>query len=207
MTTAASVATPVALVSAKQHEATAVRYLEVIKGHTISSDEEYEDAGNVLKKIKTMMKEVDAERDTHVRPLNEVVRATNALFKPATDFLKQAESVLKAAIGKYSQEKQAEQRRLLVAASEAASHQRVVDLSPPQVAVTLLQAATAAAVPRVEGISTREVLVWDMVDPALVPMAYCSPDPAKITAAVAAGVRDIPGVVFRTEVRVTARTG
>lgn len=47
--------------------------------------------------------------------------------------------------------------------------------------------------------------VFEVTDASLVPAAFCSPDPEKIKAAIAAGVREIPGVHIQAKVNTHMR--
>ena len=47
----------------------------------IQTDEEYQEAAVVLTQIQTRIKEIEAERVKITKPMNESLRAVNALFK------------------------------------------------------------------------------------------------------------------------------
>ena len=65
-------------------------------------------AGEDLKRVKGLAKQVNEKRLAITRPLNDALKEVNALFKPAQDWLKQAESLLKGKILAF----QAEQDRI-----------------------------------------------------------------------------------------------
>lgn len=206
MTTVATTAKAVVRARAFEAAKENVEFLEVVKGHVIQSDEEFEDAAELLKVVKHKFKVLDEERTISVKPLNEEVKEINAWFKPALERLKDCETELKKIMGAYSLLKQREQQRLLAEASKASEEALVTASSPQGNVMALIQQATAAQAPKVSGVSVSVVWKWELVDPAQVPDTYLSIDPAKIDAAVKAGERGIPGVRIYEDARVIARS-
>lgn len=183
-----------------------VEFLGVVRDYVIQSDEEYEDAAELLKVVKHKFKVLDEERTVSVKPLNDEVREINAWFKPALDRLKDCEGELKKIMGAYSLRKQEEQQRLLAEAAKAAEAALVTATDPQADVMALVQQATATQAPKVAGVSVSRIWKWELVDPAQVPMEYWSIDPAKLDAAVKAGAREIPGVRVFEDARVIARS-
>jgi len=183
-----------------------IEFLEVVKEYVIQNDDEYADAAELLKVVKHKFKVLDDERTISVKPLNDEVKEINAWFKPALDRLKECETALKKIMGSYSLAKQQEQQRLLAEASKAAEAALVTASNPQQNVMQLVQQATAAQAPKVAGVSVSKVWKWELVDPAQVPAEYWSIDPAKLDAALKAGVREIPGVRVYEDARVVARS-
>ncbi len=183
-----------------------VEFLGVVKGYVIQSDDEYEDAAELLKVVKHKFKVLDEERTVSVKPLNDEVREINAWFKPALDRLKECEGELKKIMGAYSLRKQEEQQRLLAEASKAAEAALVTATDPQADVMALVQQATATQAPRVAGVSVSKIWKWELVDPAQVPMEFWSIDPDKLDEAVKAGAREIPGVRVYQDARVIARS-
>lgn len=182
-----------------------VEFLEVVKGYVIQNDEEYADAAELLKVVKSKTKLLDEERTVSVKPLNDEVKEINAWFKPALDRLKQCETELKRIMGAYSLAKAQEQQRLLAEASKAAEEALVTSSNPQANVMALVQQATAAQAPKVVGVSVSKVWKWELVDASQIPLEYWSIDAAKIEAAVKAGAREIPGVRVYEDARVVAR--
>lgn len=73
-------------------------------------------AGEDLQTLKALQHEVEAQRVAITRPLNEALRAVNALFRAPKQFLEEAEGVLKSAMLAYTA---AERQRLEAARSQA----------------------------------------------------------------------------------------
>lgn len=64
----------------------------------------YESAGNFLRGVKTLARDIEAERKSLTDPLNAVVKRIMDKFRPATDALSRAEAVVKGKLSAYSEE-------------------------------------------------------------------------------------------------------
>lgn len=62
---------------------------------TITDDEENAMAVNTLSNIKSFGKEVESARTETVKPLNDLVKRVNGMYKPITDSLSKSETVIK----------------------------------------------------------------------------------------------------------------
>lgn len=186
--------------------------IEVLADHELDCEQDYLDASELLKQVKGKIKFLEEERKLTVKPMNDQVKEINAWFKPAVDRLEQIEKRLKKMIGDYTIKQHQEQARLLAAAAaeaKAAVEARSVTESGPLVPVDIqekLEAAQAAAAPRVAGISVSEVWAWELLSEKEVPVQYKSVDKRKIDEAMKNGVRDIPGVRFFQTSKVVARS-
>jgi hypothetical protein len=76
----------------------AQKSLASAQAYLIDSPTMAELAGEDLRQIKTLQKDVEAQRTGIVKPLNDAVKAVNALFKAPTEYLEQAETTLKRAL-------------------------------------------------------------------------------------------------------------
>ncbi|MDB5975200.1 MAG: hypothetical protein JWR07_1960 [Nevskia sp.] len=123
----------------------------------IDSPAMYELAGEELKNIKTLQKQVEEKRTSITGPLNAALTAINGLFRGPKEFLEQAESACKRPMVAYSQEQEriqaearrkaeeeaaAERRRL---AAEQAEQERRARAAQEAVAKAQREAAAAAA--------------------------------------------------------------
>lgn len=81
--------------------------------YVIDSPTMYELAGEDLKRVKALQKEVEDKRTSITGPLNAAVKAVNDLFRAPKESLEQAEIKLKRAIGVWltEQERQAAEAR------------------------------------------------------------------------------------------------
>jgi hypothetical protein len=203
----------------------------------LETDQQEASAVELMSRGVIALRELDALRRAKVDPLNAEVKAVNALVKILSDpaeALVGKRGTLERLLLAYRQVKaaridreQAEARRRQVEAAldEAAALAGAEAAAHPEERQAALDAAEAASqaqavalidapreMPR--GIRTdsgsasvRERWVFEVVDPKLVPLHYLMPDEKAIRAAVAAGVRDIPGVAITLEQALTRRVG
>lgn len=88
----------------------------------IDSPEMFALAGDDLKSVKAMQKEVEEKRTSITGPLNQAVKAVNDLFRPPKDYLDKAEATIKRAMVGWQTEQEriaAEARRQAEAAARA----------------------------------------------------------------------------------------
>ncbi|WP_042295857.1 hypothetical protein [Paraburkholderia bannensis] len=98
--------------------------LATAKAYTIDSADMRDLAARELTKIKSMQKNLDTTRKNITSPLDAVKKSVMDLFRAPTDYLEQAEAVLKTAISTYDREQ--ERRRIAeqAAREEAARQER-----------------------------------------------------------------------------------
>lgn len=82
----------------------AQRFLESAKQYRINSDFMLEAATEDLKTVKAKYNALEEQRFGITRPLDEAKDGVMALFRPAKEFLAEAERILKLAISSYLQE-------------------------------------------------------------------------------------------------------
>lgn len=90
--------------------AEANKSLQLVGAIAIDSPAMFQEANTELQAIKSKARSLDAQRDDLVRPLNEVVRKINALFKPAIEVLGQAETQLKGSMLTYQNQEEEKAR-------------------------------------------------------------------------------------------------
>lgn len=159
----------------------------------VTNDQEEAFAAQLLREVKEHWTSIDAQRKTITKPLNEVVKATQAVFKPILGVLEDEERILKDKLAGYAEVKESRNTAALQAAAVAPT---------PQVAQQAMAFVAPVAAP--PGVSIRKVWKFEVTDPDLVPRELCSPDPQKISNR-AAVTQDIPGVRFFQESVVTSR--
>jgi hypothetical protein len=168
-------------------------------------------------------KELDALRTALVKPLNDEVKAVNALIARLTDPLAAGVTQGKRALVAFQQQERArvqreqdaarqaqEQAAIREAEATAAGDMAAAEQASREQAQALVAAPVAA--PRGykgdEGSASMRVRwVFEVIRPELVPRPYLSVDDKLIRAAVAAGVREIPGVSISQTEDVTVRVG
>lgn len=100
----------------------AQRLLAFVESYTIATAEDYSLAGDELRAIKARAVKLEEQRTAITGPINQALRAVNALFKQPAELLERAERALKGKMLAYSQEQEriaAEARRKAEAAAEA----------------------------------------------------------------------------------------
>lgn len=181
--------------------------LEAIVDSTVDNDEDYEAATDVLKQVKRMGNELESARTSITKPMNENLREINRTFSDVQAKLDIVEKRMKNLSASYVAKKQAEQQALLAEAARAAQQAAAADsvVARDDARAKIAQAYTVTA-PTVSGISHTERWTWSLIDIGAVPREYLIVDDAKVSAAVRAGERNIPGIrIFpMTQTRVVA---
>lgn len=208
---------------------------------TITNRTEEGKASELISRGVVVLKELDALRRSVTDPLNDQVKAVNAVFKVITDpcdaqtgkrgpleilivTFRQAEKARlarEAAEAQRKQEEAAKREADAIAKAEAAKNPKAREkaLAEAQAASEEQMRASAdesfaRGASTIKGIRTdsgsnteRTRWTYTIVKPELVPREYLCPDEKAIRAAVAAGVRSIPGVAIEEEAGLTRRTG
>lgn len=182
--------------------------LALLHSFEVTTKESFEECAAILKDVTGRIKFLDEERKVSVEPLNQEVKRINGWFKPALDRLKEIQTTIKGAMGRYEVRQREEQQRLMAAA--AAEAQRVLATSPEGMAgaQALVTQAAAAQAPTVTGVSGREVWEWEVVDETALDRRFLMPNPKAIDAWVKErGDKDVPaGVKVVKNVRYIVRS-
>lgn len=190
----------------------------------VTNSNEFRDAGEDLRMIKSQLKMIEEKRLEITRPMDEAKKAVMGFFKPFTDRLSSAETRVKKAMADWKREEDArireQQRRAaekakkeedrLRAQAEAAREkgkelraevlEERADMIIPDPIVT--------SAPKVEGISTRTIWKFRIIDPEKIPRTYMTIDEKKIGGVVRAlkDGTDIPGIEVYSESCISARS-
>ncbi|MDE1007693.1 MAG: hypothetical protein OSB38_18675 [Paraburkholderia fungorum] len=125
----------------------AINALNMAKAYEIDSADMRDLAARELTKIKTLQKDVDTKRKGITQPIDAAKKAVMALFAAPTDYLEQAEVLLKNAIQKFDRAE--EQKRLAAqAALEEAARQERARLAQEAAAREAAAQAEAAEIQR-----------------------------------------------------------
>ncbi len=202
----------------------AQRTLAKIQVYVVESPEDYELAAADLKAIKAQWKRIDEARKNLKRPIDQAAKQLQEFFIPSLTALSRAEDMLKRKMVDYDNAAQAKRRAMQADAEQRASKERqklqeraqkAASNGDEDKAAELQQRAEMvvapvhqAVTPKVAGITTSEVWLFEVRDPALVPREYCSPDPKKIRMAVDAlrGEARIGGVYVYRDTRIASRS-
>lgn len=174
----------------------------------IQTEDEYQEAGAVLREIQSRIKTVEERRKEWVDPLNKTVKSINGFFKPVVNEWESLVGDLKKAMADYQLRKQEEARKALEAAAQIAAEGNAIGATPEAQQYQALVAQGSAPPPKVDGISTRENWKFRITNEALVPREFLSVDERKVAAAVklTKGNTQIPGIEVYREDTVVVRS-
>lgn len=145
---------------------------------------------------------LEASRKAETSPLLAQVEAIRARFRSVEHAYKAVLDAVVARLGRHAQETRAAQEAAQAEAAKAfaAAQEAAPEARPAALALAHQTLAAAPETGRSEGVSSRAVWSFEITDPDRVPRELCAPDPARVRAAVAAGIRSIAGVrVFQEE--------
>lgn len=125
----------------------AERALTFIEQFEIATAEDYALAADELKSIKTRANQIEAQRTSITGPLNQALKAINALFGGPARLLDQAEIILKRKMLAWQQEQEriAAAERAKAEAAAAAERKRLADEAAARQAEAEAQARAAEA--------------------------------------------------------------
>jgi len=145
----------------------------------VTSAEQYNAAGDLLRKVKGRQKDIEAERKGILRPFDEVRDRIMELFKPVQLNLANAERLLKASMLDWQRDEQkrrddaeaearearrVEQERLNADAEQAAAEGNEARAAVLQEMAEDVPVETAAPVERAAGTSVRQVWHGEVTD-------------------------------------------
>lgn len=185
-----------------QSEATALmlqaqQVAAAVPAMTITTAEEYHQAAAGLIELKTRWKLVEDKRTSLVKPLNDVVKSINGMFKPVLDQWDRTMDVVKRAMHEYQVRDAEEKRKALEEAAKLAQQGE----TGQEFHALVAQGSSMPA--KATGISTRVMWRWRVVDASAVPREYLCVDVTKVDEAVKNGKESvkIPGIeVYREEI-------
>ena len=161
----------------------------------VGTDAELTEAINLMARAKKLRKEYEADRKRITDPINASIKAINAKYKPALDFLEKVARDIDAKIIPYQQmkiQKQEEderQKNLSIASTLAKNgmDEKALEVIEREVVVDKKTSTTEAT----NTLSKR--WVCEVIDEAAVPREYCEVSQTKLNAAVKLGTREIAG--------------
>lgn len=158
-------------------------------------------ASELLVDVKGRAKVLDDRMREITRPLNEALKSTRELFKPALRFYEDAEAVLKRKI--------ADAHLAIAAANRAAMEAAQQQLAQGDVRGAALATSVVVEAPQADGVRTREIFGYRVVNALEVPREFLSVDDAKVKEHIRAHGKDkpIPGIVIEADVQIIAARG
>ena len=168
----------------------------------IVDDESQAKAGEIRGRIKAIQKQLKTQLDFFVGPAKAYVKAVTDQFKLLGTGLETADSTLSRGMIAYHEAKEAAARKEREKIEKAQAKAIEKGKTPPP----MVMPEPEQAVRHSEGQTVfTKVWTFEITGEVSVPREYCAPDSAKIRAAVAGGVRDIPGVRIFEETRTQRR--
>lgn len=154
-------------------------------------------ARDMAKKARDAHRALEEKRKTITTPLLAAKNATDALFKPSLNAIADIKRHYEQEIARYDREREAARVAALVESAEAIARREVPTAIIPEPV-------------HVDKTSIRHYWEPEIVDADLVPREHCSPDLAKIKAAIWYAdthrpPQEIPGVRFHLKSTVTVR--
>ena len=159
------------------------RLMELAQIYDIASSEAAVKAGYDLKTVKVLAKQLEDKRTSITKPLNQALREVNALFKPAKDWLKKAEGLIKGKMLEFQREQDRIARELQAKADEEARKERLKLKKAADLAAMAGMAERAedlreeaevqeapvivSTAPKLEGIATRKTWKAEVTDKLL----------------------------------------
>ncbi len=206
--------------------------LEYVRGWEIITADQLVAAGGDLQAIKILAKEVNGKRLAITKPLNDALKEVNALFKPAKEWLSQAETILKGKILAFQNEqerlarelqakadadarKEREKLERRAAKAEAKGKEDKAEELRDQAETQIAPKVTSAA-PKLSGISRRETWKAEVTDkeaflrfvvnqrPDLLPIVKIDSSALNGMARSLKGELDLPGVKVSKEASLAA---
>lgn len=182
-------------------DAYAEEQLALAKGVSINDEESNAAGAELVVNLAKTRKAFEDLQKYFTSPLEARKKQVIAVFKGLSDAVTKEEVRLRDEAGRYFMVKEnarrAEEAARIQAQQEAERKARAVGKAAPKpVAAAPIAAPARTAVTENGALNIKLVWGFDVIDPAAVPRKYLAVDERSIRAAIADGVREIPGVVI-----------
>lgn len=167
---------------------------EFVRSAMIEDEDSYTGGVEIVAKIKTTYKRIEAVRVSIVDPIRKAMDAANGFFKPHLANLLTAEQEMKGKLIRYTQEVAAKKAADLAAAAKAVEKAKT-PAAQVKAAERVMAAIETPPPPKVEGMAMRTIWSGEVTDAALLPREYMIPDLKALLALTRAkkGQVTIPG--------------
>jgi hypothetical protein len=168
----------------------------------IEDQTDYEIFTETLIEVKTLNNQLEEQKQSALKPLDQTVRIIRSWFKPTQDKLASAEAGIKRKLGEYILKQESDRKKALQEASSASRS------GQDQEALRAIAKAGIAKVDAVDGTSYRYTYDIEIEDVTLLPDEWWTPDESAITRYVRAtkGEKAIPGVVIHKRPIISQKT-
>jgi len=169
----------------------------------VQDDGSEKEAIDAAARSKKLLNALETERKRVIEAPDKFVRSVNAFCRTFKQPLDGVASTLRQKIATYQFQKELERRKIQKAMrEEAARLQAKLEAEAAQAGIEAppvmpVPAPKPDSITRTEGGATASIRTqWtgEIEDADKVPREYCSPDEKKISQAIRAGIREIPGV-------------
>ena len=214
----------------KPQEIKARAYLSTIENTSIITEADNLKACEMLREVSSFTKTVNAQKKEETAKLKKELDVINDAYKQPLDFLKKADSLLREKINNYANIKmqnilqKAEEERK---AKEEKAIEQLENLENIKKDAELYDNVTKAAI--LDSISSqqnkiiddtakqekinisnnsasfRKLWTFEIVDISKIPVEYLTVNSKAVNDAIKSGVRDIPGLVIREEIKVAVK--
>jgi len=173
----------------------------------ITSDDDAGAYAETAKALKGVASIVEAARKKEKDQILKDGRAIDAFFAGLSDPLKAKADKVVGAINTYQRAKLEAERKAQAEAEEAARKEAALFDEPAPVAAAPVVVREVARVTSFSGVKASASLKWvhQITDAAAVPRQYLMVNEVAIKAAIAGGIREIPGVRIYEDVRTAIR--
>lgn len=187
-----------------QYEEQAKELEARVAGFPVKSEADYQTGLAFVGQIKSVAKELEADRKSITDPINRSLKLINAKYKSPKDVLEHAQRALEAKLGIWhaEQERKAREAEARALAAQQAKQEKLnaraeeLGVAPAMaapVAPRVVAPAKSVATAGGGSVGLKPVPKWRLIDAALVPRDYLMLDEVKIGKVTRAGL-DIPGI-------------
>lgn len=176
--------------------------LELIDQMPLENQGDYDFAAEILTEVKGKKKGLETERGKATRPMLDALNVVRGWFKPAIEYYGRCETKIKRRMTDYMKEQRRKQEEALQVAGQASMAGNKTE------ARQALAQASAAEVHKAKGVSTRDVLKYEVVDASQVPREFLTVDhgAVQLYISVHGETTQIPGIRVFRDIQMSARS-
>lgn len=214
----------------KPQEIKARAYLSTIENTSIITEADNLKACEMLREVSSFTKTVNAQKKEETAKLKKELDVINDAYKQPLDFLKKADSLLREKINNYAnikmqnilqkaeEERKAKEEKVIeqlenlenikkdaelydnvtkaaILDSIASQQNKIIDDTAKQEKINISNNSA----------SFRKLWTFEIVDISKIPVEYLTVNSKAVNDAIKSGVRDIPGLVIREEIKVAVK--
>jgi len=187
-------------------------YVKEYETYKIVNNDEYINSAALLKQVKAKTRELKGVQKNLTDPVDETKRKIKEFFAVPIGHLLSAEQKIKGAMLSWQQEqerirreeerklreeqeaKEAMLRKMAEEAKKEGKENFATDLEEKAKEMESTEIVVKPKVEKVQGIATRTLWTFEIIDEEKIPREYMKVDGVKIGQDVRGGVREIPGV-------------